>query len=206
MNDTIVFDLNPQKGVSLLQILLDKINGEYDYKALLKLAFFADRYHIRNYARPIVGDTYYAMKHGPVPSYMKDSIESQDMYGGNIRSVKDSKYKVELINKNIDKTLFSKSDIEAIDFAIDNYGEYGKTVWNIVNLTHAYPEWDQYRKLFEINHNDRVLINYKDFLLNATPNHFEFKKLNFTDPFVPLSDSDRKDLIEEMKEMALLYG
>jgi len=45
--------------------------------ALLKLAFFADRYHLRNYARPISGDIYYAMKLGPVPSALKDIIDVQ---------------------------------------------------------------------------------------------------------------------------------
>jgi hypothetical protein len=72
-----------------------------------------------------------------------------------------------------------------------------------VNLTHAYPEWDKHKKRFEINRNDRILMDYIDFLNNASPNHFEFKKLRFKDPFIPLTDSDRKDLIEEM---ALLYS
>jgi uncharacterized phage-associated protein len=206
MSHPIRFELNSKKGETLLQVLLDKVGGQYDYKSLLKLAFFADRYHLRNYARPIVGDFYYAMKHGPVPSFMKDSIESQDLYRGNIEILDNFKYIVRLKSSEIiDKTLFSKSDYEAINFAVDNFGDVGKRVWDIVNLTHAYPEWDKYKYLFVDNISNRVEMDYVDFLKNATPNAVEFKKLSFRDPFIPLTESDRNDLIEEMNEIANLY-
>ena len=52
----------------------------------------------------------------------------------------------------------------------------------------------------------RIEMNYLDFLNNAHPNHIEFNKLNFTDPFIPLTESEKEDLIEEIKEMNTLYG
>ena len=201
------FEINPKKGVALLQILLDKVGGSYDYKALLKLAFFADRYHIRNYARPIVGDDYFAMKHGPVPSFMKDSIESQDIYDGNIGILPKSKYIVKLkSSKNIDKTLFSRSDFEAIDFSVSRFGKIGKDVWHIVDLSHAYPEWDIHKDNFIDNISNRVEMYYVDFLNNANPNHKEFRRLRFTNPFIPLTNSDKQDIIEEMNEITNLYN
>ncbi|MGH7497077.1 MAG: Panacea domain-containing protein [bacterium] len=54
---------------------LDQVAGRYNYMALLKLVFFADRYHIRNYARPVSCDEYYALKLGPVPSNLKDIVD-----------------------------------------------------------------------------------------------------------------------------------
>ena len=41
----------------------------------IKLIFFADRYHIRKYGRPITNDEYLAMDFGPVNSGVKDIAE-----------------------------------------------------------------------------------------------------------------------------------
>ena len=38
---------------------------------LLKMIYMADRYHLRRFGRLISGDTYYAMRLGPVPSISK---------------------------------------------------------------------------------------------------------------------------------------
>ena len=62
------------------------------------------------------------------------------------------------------------------------------------------------RVLFKIENIIREEMDYRDFLLNAKPSHPEFANLNFKDPFPPLSDSDRKELIAEIEEMNLLYG
>ena len=205
METLIRFDFNSKKGIVFLEYLLDAIGKAYNYMSLLKLAFFADRYHIRNYGRPVSGDIYYAMKLGPVPSKLKDIIDVQGFYSENI--IKTFPYIVELQHSNIDKTLLSKSDIEAIEFSISNFSKIGEKPFDIANLTHAYPEWEKYRDHFNDNNmNNRFDMDYLDFLKNAAPNHIEFKRLKFTDPFLPLTDSEKQDLIEEITEMSTLYG
>jgi hypothetical protein len=202
------FDFNTEKGIALLYTLLQKVGGKYNYMALLKLAFFADRYHIRNYARPISGDNYYAMKLGPVPSALKDIIEVQTFFGENIVSVSDSKYDIKLTAEKIDMDQFSASDIEAINFSFEYFGNIGKSKnpFEIANLTHAYPEWEKYKNTFQNNPSNREDMNYLDFLQNAPPNHIEFRKLNFRDPFIPLTESERRDLVEEILEINQLYN
>jgi len=201
----ISFDFNTRKGVSSLEYILHIIGAPYNYMSLLKLAFFADRYHIRNYARPISGDIYYAMKLGPVPSNLKDIIDVQDFFSENISKV--DRYNVHIKSKtHIDKTQLSKSDIEAIEFAVENFATIGFNQFNIASLTHAYPEWDKYREQFVNNSITRIEMDYIDFLNNAKPNHPDFSKFKFQDPFPPLSESERKDLISEMEEMQTLYG
>jgi uncharacterized phage-associated protein len=202
----IKFNFNPEKGIAFLETLIQKVGGEYNYMALLKLAFFADRYHLRNYARPISGDIYYAMKLGPVPSALKDIIDVQTFYGENIQIKTGSQYCVELKSEIIDTDQFSNSDIEAIDFAVKEFGEIGKNPFAIANLTHAYPEWDRYKDIFVNSSNTRENMDYLDFLQNASPNHVEFRKLNFCDPFIPLTESERQDLIDEILETNQLYN
>ena len=58
------FPFSLEKGVAMLQYLLNGVGGEYNYMALLKLAFFADRFHVRAHARPVSMDDYFAFPYG----------------------------------------------------------------------------------------------------------------------------------------------
>jgi uncharacterized phage-associated protein len=40
-----------------------------------KVMFFADKWHLNRYGRPVTGDTYIAMPRGPVPSTLRNIIE-----------------------------------------------------------------------------------------------------------------------------------
>jgi len=42
---------------------------------LFKILYFADQKHLSKYGRPIIGDHYIAMEHGPVPSRIYDMIK-----------------------------------------------------------------------------------------------------------------------------------
>jgi hypothetical protein len=42
---------------------------------IAKILFYAEKWHLNRYGRPIIADTYIAMPKGPVPSTIKDYIE-----------------------------------------------------------------------------------------------------------------------------------
>jgi len=46
-----------------------------DYYKILKIIFYAEAEHMKKYGLPIIGDQYYAMRHGPVPSHSYDLIK-----------------------------------------------------------------------------------------------------------------------------------
>ena len=208
MQPKIIFNFNTKKGMTFLEVLLDKIGGELNYMALLKLAFFSDRYSIRNFARPVSFDVYYAMKLGPVPSNLRDIIDVQIFIHKNIIKSPNEPYLVKLKNNNIDGTQLSRSDYESINFAVDNFGKFAidSNPYLIANLTHAYPEWDEYKEQIEKDLNKRFFMDYRKFLLNAIPTHPEFKKVSLIDPYKMLTESERQDLLVEITEMNLLYG
>jgi uncharacterized phage-associated protein len=64
----------------------DKVIEAIDFVATLKpgvtqyfigkILFFADREHLLDYGRPITGDRYVAMEHGPVPSAIRDILKA----------------------------------------------------------------------------------------------------------------------------------
>lgn len=198
------FPYNPQKGLAMLEYLLDLVGGKYNQMGLLKLAFFADRYHVRSFARPVSMDEYYALKLGPVPSNLKDIIETERFLSDNLNIT--NNYQVELKSADVDLDQFSKSDIEAMAFSVEKFSKIGeRDEFFLANLTHAYPEWDKYRQRFATTALGREEMDYRDFLLDADPNHPEFLKLRFKDPFLPLSREEREDILTEMIERTLAF-
>ena len=57
-----------KKATQALNFLAKKKGGKINRMKALKLIYFADRLHLRTYGRPIIGDDYWAMQFGPVPS------------------------------------------------------------------------------------------------------------------------------------------
>jgi hypothetical protein len=139
------------------------------------------------------------MKLGTVPSNLLNCILLENYEGKNIRLVKSKQ--VTLVKQKVDLNEFSQTDIEALDFSLHFFAQIGKkNQFNLANLTHAYPEWERYKERFEKDAAGREEIFYEDFLKNANPKHEEFKRLGISDPFSPLTDSERKSILEEMKE------
>ena len=45
---------------------------------ILKTLFYADKFHLQQYGRPVTGDTYVKMAYGPVASLAYDMLKSED--------------------------------------------------------------------------------------------------------------------------------
>jgi hypothetical protein len=70
---TVKFYFNDEKAVEVLAFLASEWDGISPFY-VAKVLFFADKWHLNEYGRPIIGDTYIAMKEGPVPSIIRDYI------------------------------------------------------------------------------------------------------------------------------------
>jgi len=138
---------NYRKATQALNFLTRRGDG-LTKLTLLKLIYFADRYHLRKYGRAVTNDQYWAMQFGPVASSVKE-IAELDSLGGSERHYA-MKYlthgvpadgEKEFLVKSraeVDEGVFSASDLEALSFAWDTFG--GKQS-ALVNITHKYPEW-----------------------------------------------------------------
>lgn len=124
----------------------DSINKLDEYK-LVKLVWAADRFHLRNYAKLVTGDRYFAMAKGPVGSSTKDVIEFNEDY-----MKLDTLYLEKFIRKQStngsttiesvdspDMDELSRTDVEALDFAWSIMG--GMSPEEAIEFTHRYPEW-----------------------------------------------------------------
>jgi uncharacterized phage-associated protein len=149
--------------------------GKADKIKLVKLMYLADKYHLIRYGRTISNDDYYAMEHGPVGTTVKDVL-SLDSF--NISS-KGYKYASKLLRKidenifeanpdaNISFDMLSETDREALDFVINEFGKMRQ--WQLRDYTHKYPEWYQYKALFQNRRTKRERIETKE-LLSIIPN------------------------------------
>ena len=67
------FPFNDTKTVEVLAFIASEWRGISPFY-VSKVLFFAEKRHLNEYGRPIIGDTYIAMEEGPVPSVVRDYI------------------------------------------------------------------------------------------------------------------------------------
>lgn len=68
-----------------------------------KVFFFAEKWHLNKYGRPIIADTYIAMPRGPVPSTVKNIVDENFEYVDEPERL----YKLLRIEKNKFRSLYS---------------------------------------------------------------------------------------------------
>jgi uncharacterized phage-associated protein len=116
-----------------------------------KLLYFADKEHLLSHGRPILGDVYFCLPYGPVPSValneMNDAIndtEIDDPDRNLFRQYLDVKkffnpYPVFKAKQGYDADVFSESELGILNHVANHYGRL--TTSQLVNLTHQEPTW-----------------------------------------------------------------
>jgi uncharacterized phage-associated protein len=157
-----------KKATQALNYLLQKNRGHSLHKvALVKLLWAADRYHLRTYGRLVSDEPYIAMEKGPVGSMAKDIIYGVTDYGVSEECLpyissyikKDDDTVTSL--RNTDTDYLAKTDIEALDFAWQNFGNLNDT--ELAEVSHQYPEWSRYADPLESKTAKSVPMDLNDF-------------------------------------------
>jgi uncharacterized phage-associated protein len=189
-------EFNYKKAVQAISYFAIKEGGRIDKMKVIKLIYFADRYHMRKYNRPITNDEYFAMSYGPVASGVKDIAEMSSFLGE-----KEAKYaeiylkvpdrnQIESLQSDLD-TVFSKSDIEALDFAWQNFGHLNQ--FQLFNITHEYPDLKKHE--LKLKERSRIRMNYEDFFEDPPES---FNKCH------PLTDEEKLLSREHLKRLSHL--
>jgi uncharacterized phage-associated protein len=139
--------------------------AEINKMKALKLLFFADRFHLRKYGRPVSDCAYFAMKNGPVASEAKHVAEENPRLGKAAHAY--ARRFVRKLNAldygsvaDTDAAVLSESDMEALAFAWKTFGHY--TQFQLVDITHHYPEWKRHERALKRGE-QRVEMDYLDF-------------------------------------------
>ncbi|MGO8926960.1 MAG: Panacea domain-containing protein [Limisphaerales bacterium] len=155
-----------RKATQALNFLARQTGGRINKLKAIKLLFFADRYHLRKYGRPVSECAYFAMSHGPVASEAKQVAEDDVLLPASTRSyarsylAKQSNYEYASI-ADVDKSVLSETDVEALTFAWENFGYLPK--YQLRDITHHYPEWKRHERALRQGGHRRVKMDYADF-------------------------------------------
>lgn len=161
------FPFSHRKTTQALNFFARQAGGSQNKLKALKLIYFADRYHLRRYGRPITGDEYLAMPYGPVASGAKDLAEMSDFLGEEERTY-GMQYLAPLDRNTylslaeVEERALSQSDRTALAWAWDTFGHLAQ--FQLAELTHRYPEWQRHESALKEKRETRVPMSYRDFL------------------------------------------
>lgn len=138
------FQFNETKGLEALTYIANKWPGVTVFYAS-KVLFFAEKYHLNRYARPIVADTFIAMPNGPVPTTLYDFIKGRFGMAGNPAEIQaalnTTNYPTVSARRDSNTEVFSASDIECLDEAIAFCRARGFGL--LSQLTHQERAWSE---------------------------------------------------------------
>lgn len=146
MTAALRFQFDEKKGVEALTYIASKWPGLTAFFAA-KVLFFAEKYHLNRYARPIVADTFIAMPAGPVPSTLYDFIKGRLESAGDpdaiqaALSIERNPYPRVSAKRPADLNALSPSDLECLDEALAFCKARG--FGTLSNLTHQEKAWQE---------------------------------------------------------------
>lgn len=112
------FKSNPDKALEVILWICQRRNP-VDFHTALKVLFWADKYHLNEYGRPVIGDVYKAMRYGPVNQLAYDVLKADPLTVEQSPEIADA---LELAGpfrvnarREPDMRKLSKSDVEALE-------------------------------------------------------------------------------------------
>lgn len=145
------FEFDPEKVVQALAYIASAGVPELSKLKAAKLLYFIDKYHLLKYGRPVLGDAYYCLDHGPVPSaslnMMNEAVDPiytdhgpfLQMFEEYLTVNRQPKYPEFVAKKAPDMDVFSGSEVEALKATLDQYGKLSP--WKLRELTHRDRTW-----------------------------------------------------------------
>lgn len=127
MTDFRPFTFEPEKALQVILYVADKAPIP-DIFHVCKCLYYADKKQLERSGRFICGDSYVAMANGPVPSGTYDLIEDvqdpnrQSLWGDEARRTFRLHGWTIVPLKPLDISVFSKSERDNLDWAIETYG------------------------------------------------------------------------------------
>ena len=163
------FKFNVDKFIACLSLFAKEAFRDFSKLKAAKLLYFADKYHVIHYGRPITGDIYIHQDYGPIPSksldimnevlYDRDTgfIEEEMSNRNKVQefiSVKRGffrhRYPIFVSIKEPALNCLSETELEAVRETIKRYGKYSPG--KLVDLTHKEAAWQNTQKNDEIDY------------------------------------------------------
>jgi uncharacterized phage-associated protein len=130
-----------EKAAQVAAQFLRLRGGRMSYLKLMKMLYMAERASLIRWGYPITGDSFYSMRRGPVLSRVLSLIRNYnpETTWGRYISESDSNYEVSLRQDDPPVGRLSIAEERLIGEIFAEFGRH--TRWDIVELTHTFPEW-----------------------------------------------------------------
>lgn len=157
--EKIRFQVNIKKALEAILYVSSKCQN-LGYHSICKLFFYADIYHLNTYGRPVFGDEYEAWQYGPVPKTTYNLLKQDPLLfealseGQPFEVIKEGSKPIVIPHRDPEMEYFSKSDIEALDYAIEKYAKL--SFGELTAISHKHPAW--------INAGSFERMDYEDFI------------------------------------------
>ena len=125
------FIFAPEKAIETILYIVNKLQAA-NFHRISKMMYFADKAHLEEYGCFICGDSYIAMKHGPVPNCTYDILKAVQGDGFALANniIEEAKRAFTVLQDNsivkplrkVDLDELSESEMECLDRAISQYG------------------------------------------------------------------------------------
>lgn len=121
------FKFDIKKSTQVLLFLIQSFGGKADIYKIYVILYFADLFHLSRYGTLISGDTYIAMKDGPVPFYILNiykqvRAESPLKFSGiEINEFFTVKENLLVAKSNYKEDFLSESEVECLFEAIQHH-------------------------------------------------------------------------------------
>jgi uncharacterized phage-associated protein len=148
----IKFRFNLDKLVHSLAFFADRRVRNLTKLKAAKLLYFADKQHLLRYGRPILGDIYFCLPYGPIPSIslneMSDAIARPEVLDDDVSAFHSvlavrkhlfTRHPVFELRSAFDPDVFSDSEIEILQDVVQRYGKMN--AGQLVDLTHNDPTY-----------------------------------------------------------------
>lgn len=115
-----------------------------DVYHVVKCAFFADKYHLNKYGRPIIGDNYIADTYGPLGRSVynimrREPIEMIALGGNGDLPIRIGERWAVIADRGPNTRILSASDVEALGHAVEEVADL--SFGELVDITHADPAY-----------------------------------------------------------------
>jgi len=151
----IKFEFNLDKLIHAIAFFSRKGIDDLTKLKVAKMLYFADKKHLLEFGRPIIGDVYFCMEFGPVPSFALNEM-NEAISRSEVEFNDSSDYsKMSLVLKvkrplfgghphfearhDFDRTVFVPTELSVLDYVAGEYGR--RSAAQLVALTHNEPTW-----------------------------------------------------------------
>ena len=181
---------------------------------IAKLLYFADKEHLLEHGKPIVGDVYFCMDYGPVPSLsLNEMTQAESRLEVSLTDACDASVFSQVLNVKklwyryprfevregaYNPAVFIQTELAALRYTVNMYGF--KSAQELVGLTHKEPTWGIPNE--GRSRGSRALITYDLFFEGAPERSKRFLGKLVADQFgiaIPLAgDAAYRDFANEL--------